>query len=163
MAYEKLNWQDGKQPALNAENLNHMEDGIVGADTMANQALEAAQAAGMKVTEVFKSTTAVGDKTVNIGNADATTKFYIIVVNVGQYGRSSYLFMPGQLGAIGELRATFFTIPPDGGGNTYQNTYIGWVQFLFRGETVTVQSIVDISNHKIYTGNFGIYAIYAIS
>lgn len=31
MAYEKLNWQDGKQPALNAENLNHMEDGIANA------------------------------------------------------------------------------------------------------------------------------------
>lgn len=31
MAYEKLNWQNGKQPALNAANLNHMEDGIVGA------------------------------------------------------------------------------------------------------------------------------------
>lgn len=42
MAYEKLNWQNGKPPALNAENLNHMEDGIVGAYAAANQALEKA-------------------------------------------------------------------------------------------------------------------------
>ena len=28
MAYEKLNWQDGKAPAVSAENLNHMEEGI---------------------------------------------------------------------------------------------------------------------------------------
>ena len=47
MAYEKLNWQNGKQPALNAENLNHLEDGIVGAYSAANQALEKANAAGL--------------------------------------------------------------------------------------------------------------------
>ena len=28
MAYEKLNWQDGKAPAISAENLNHMDEGI---------------------------------------------------------------------------------------------------------------------------------------
>lgn len=28
MAYEKLNWQDGKAPAVSAENLNHMDEGI---------------------------------------------------------------------------------------------------------------------------------------
>ena len=31
MAYEKLNWQDGKAPAVSAENLNHMDEGIAGA------------------------------------------------------------------------------------------------------------------------------------
>ena len=53
MAYEKLNWQDGKAPAVSAENLNHMDDGIASASEVANQALEAAQKAGMTLTPLF--------------------------------------------------------------------------------------------------------------
>lgn len=41
MAYEKLNWQNGNPPALNAANLNHMEDGIVGAFAAAEEAKKA--------------------------------------------------------------------------------------------------------------------------
>lgn len=41
MAYEKLNWQDGKPPALNAKNLNHMDDGIAQAQQTADEAQQA--------------------------------------------------------------------------------------------------------------------------
>ena len=41
MAYEKLNWQDGKAPAVSAENLNHMDEGIAGAQQTADEAKEA--------------------------------------------------------------------------------------------------------------------------
>ena len=41
MAYEKVNWQDGKAPALNAENLNHMDEGIYEAQQTADEAKQA--------------------------------------------------------------------------------------------------------------------------
>lgn len=53
MAYTPTIWKDGQAPALNAENLNKMEHGIVNANTVANQALEAAQTAGIKVTSLW--------------------------------------------------------------------------------------------------------------
>ena len=40
MAYEKLNWQDGKAPAVSAENLNHMDNGIAEAQQTADKAKE---------------------------------------------------------------------------------------------------------------------------
>ena len=42
MAYQKLNWKNGADPTLSAENLNHMDDGIASASEVADQALEAA-------------------------------------------------------------------------------------------------------------------------
>lgn len=42
MAYQKLNWKNGSDPTLSAENLNHMDDGIASASEVADQALEAA-------------------------------------------------------------------------------------------------------------------------
>lgn len=42
MAYQKLNWKNGADPTLSAENLNHMDDGIASASEVADRALEAA-------------------------------------------------------------------------------------------------------------------------
>lgn len=69
MAYEKLNWQDGKQPALNAANLNHMEDGIVNADAAASNAQEAAQEAVAAANSMKLKTSIVAyvDKTYTAG------------------------------------------------------------------------------------------------
>lgn len=55
MAYTPTIWKDGQAPALNAENLNKIEQGIAGADTMANQALEAAKKAGLKLTTLWEN------------------------------------------------------------------------------------------------------------
>lgn len=96
MAYEKLNWQDGKQPALNAENLNHMEDGIVNADTaaanatttaqkaatVANNALEVAQAAGFKPTVLWENPsprTAFNAQTVTFNKTLPENYNYVII------------------------------------------------------------------------------------
>ena len=101
MAYEKLNWQDGKQPALNAANLNHMEDGIVNADaaaanatttaqaaaTVANNALEVAQAAGMKFEEVYTTPeNSISGGVVNI--APSFTPKMLLVI--GKYNSGTY-------------------------------------------------------------------------
>lgn len=42
MAYTPTVWKNGEAPAINAENLNKIEQGIAAADSMASQALEAA-------------------------------------------------------------------------------------------------------------------------
>lgn len=55
MAYTPTIWKDGQAPAINAENLNKMEQGIVNANTVANQALAAAQAAGLKITTLWEN------------------------------------------------------------------------------------------------------------
>ena len=44
MAYTPTIWKDGQAPALNAANLNHMEDGIVGAEAAAAEAKKAVEA-----------------------------------------------------------------------------------------------------------------------
>ena len=69
MTYEKLNWQDGKQPALNAANLNHMEDGIVNDDAAASNAQEAAQEAVVAANsmKIKTSIAAYVDKTYTAG------------------------------------------------------------------------------------------------
>lgn len=46
MAYTPTVWKNGEAPAINAENLNKIEQGIAGADSMASQALEAAGSGG---------------------------------------------------------------------------------------------------------------------
>ena len=46
MAYTPTVWKNGEAPAINAENLNKIEQGIAGADSMASQALEAANSGG---------------------------------------------------------------------------------------------------------------------
>lgn len=74
MAYEKTVWVNGQAPALDAEKLNHMEDGIANADTaaanatttaqaaatVANNALEVAQKAGLTAITAFSGPISTG-------------------------------------------------------------------------------------------------------
>lgn len=79
MAYEKTIWVNGQAPALDAEHLNKMEDGIAGAYAAASQALEAAQNAGMKMTVLWENPNSTGNFTqggsVNLTNVPRDAKF----------------------------------------------------------------------------------------
>ena len=83
MAYEKLNWQNGKPPALNAENLNHMEDGIVGAEA-------AAAAAAVSAAEAKKAVEAMADP---MGTWKYIGKFTKENINVQ---KEIYTFKPNE-------------------------------------------------------------------
>lgn len=76
MAYTPTIWKDGQAPALNAENLNKMEQGIANADTAANQALEAA---GMKLTLLYSGTmTGLNWDTTITSDIPENTKFLLV-------------------------------------------------------------------------------------
>lgn len=58
MAYSTLGWQNGQEPAINAENLNHMDQGIADADAAATAAATiAGQASAAVDGKVSKQTT----------------------------------------------------------------------------------------------------------
>lgn len=58
MAYSTLGWQNGQAPAINAENLNHMDQGIADADAAATAAATiAGQASAAVEGKVSKQTT----------------------------------------------------------------------------------------------------------
>lgn len=57
MAYQKLNWKNGADPTLSAENLNHMDDGIASASEVADQALEVAGNVSGNWTKIAFTTT----------------------------------------------------------------------------------------------------------
>ena len=61
MAYTPTIWKDGEAPAINAENLNKIEQGIANTDTAASQALDAAQKAEMKITKLWTNTNTNGN------------------------------------------------------------------------------------------------------
>lgn len=101
MAYEKTVWVNGQAPALDAEKLNHMEDGIANADTaaanatttaqeaatVANNALEVAQKAGLTAITAFSGQIATG------GTVNLTTPIpddaKLIVLTVDNIGAST--------------------------------------------------------------------------
>ena len=58
MAYSTLGWQNGQAPAISAENLNHMDQGIADADAAATAAATiAGQASAAVDGKVSKQTT----------------------------------------------------------------------------------------------------------
>lgn len=109
MAYEKLNWQNGKQPALNAENLNHMEDGIADADTMASQALDKTLKRTVLLLNKSLSTTPVNfteqmpenTKFVTVVDYTGTCNFFFdlsIPTNNDQYFGSAWTYASNSVG-----------------------------------------------------------------
>lgn len=70
MAYSTLGWQNGQEPAINAENLNHMDQGIADADAAATAAATiAGQASAALEGKLSKQT---GTSRVYTNNPDGT-------------------------------------------------------------------------------------------
>ena len=97
MAYTPTIWKDGQAPAINAENLNKIEQGIANADTAANQALEAAQGAGMKITKVFDQGSGAAVTEVNISSVSSKAIFFIAVCLTGSPTQVIEIIIPANM------------------------------------------------------------------
>ena len=97
MAYEKTTWVNNQAPALDAEHLNKMEEGIAGADTMASQALEAAQGAGMKITKVFDQGSGSAVTEVDISSVSSKAILYIAICLTGSPTKAIEIIIPANM------------------------------------------------------------------
>lgn len=122
MAYEKTVWVNGQAPALNAEHLNKMEDGIADADTMASQALEAAQGSGMKITKVFDQGSGAAVTEVDISSVSSKAIFFIAKCLIGSPTQVIEIIIPANmpLGTTSMLQGNMPIVNKTG------NTAGGW-------------------------------------
>ena len=85
MAYTPTVWKNGEAPAINAENLNKMEQGIADANTAANNALEKAGISDNILPETVEIGT-IAEKTVQL--SESWTAYKALLVTA-QYGTSN--------------------------------------------------------------------------
>ena len=102
MAYTPTVWKNGEAPAINAENLNKMEQGIADANTVASNAQEAAQEAVAAANSVKLKTSIVAyvDKTYTAGEgfsvyADLENAIGYAIIIIG--GGNDYVAISGYI------------------------------------------------------------------
>ena len=163
MAYEKLNWQNGKPPALNAENLNHMDDGIANADTAASQALEAAQTAGMKVIQIYKmQSNSENVQEVDLGEHFNTAKMLIVGFRHGTFGQDVDIVMPGLFNQVQRTqRNAAIMVDSEQTGQAYEVYHVGVVSLNITGTKIKIAAAVDCIS-KTNIPNFKFAYLFAV-
>lgn len=116
MAYTPTVWKDGQAPALNAENLNKMEQGIAAAATVANQALEKAQKAGLTITKVFEQGSGAAVTEVDISSVASKAIFFIAKCLTGSPTAVIEVVIPANmpLGTTSKLQGTMSIVTKTG-------------------------------------------------